>query len=384
METRIYMDYGATTPVHPQVLDAMLPYFSEHYGNPSSVYREGQRGKQAVAQGRASVAKLMGCPDPRGVYFTSGGTEADNWAIRGYALKHRHKGKHLITTSIEHHAVLNTFKALEEKEGFDVTYLPVDEKGFVDLNSLQNALREDTILVSVMMANNEVGTIQPIKAIGELLNKQGIAFHSDAVQAFGSIPIDVQAMHIDMLSVSAHKMYGPKGIGALYVRKGLKLENFMEGGNQERSQRAGTENVPGIVGFGAACNLMAEELETLNQRVTALRDDLIEGVIAEISGVTLNGDPVRRLPGNAHFCLEGVQAEALLTSLDLAGIAASSGSACTSGSLDPSHVLLAMGISEEKARGSLRLTLGRDTTKVEIQETLRRLSAIVQRLRSLQ
>lgn len=384
METRIYMDYGATTPVHPQVLDAMLPYFSEHYGNPSSVYREGQRGKQAVAQGRASVAKLMGCRDPREVYFTSGGTEADNWAIRGYALKHRHKGKHVITTSIEHHAVLNTFKALEEKEGFDVTYLPVDEKGFVDLNSLQNALREDTILVSVMMANNEVGTIQPIKAIGELLKKLDIAFHSDAVQAFGSIPIDVQAMHIDMLSVSAHKMYGPKGIGALYVRKGLKLENFMEGGNQERSQRAGTENVPGIVGFGAACNLMAEELETVNQRVTALRDDLIEGVIAEIPGATLNGDSVRRLPGNAHFCLEGVQAEALLTSLDLAGIAASSGSACTSGSLDPSHVLLAMGISEEKARGSLRLTLGRDTTKAEIRETLRRLSAIVQRLRSLQ
>ena len=384
METRIYMDYGATTPVHPQVLDAMLPYFSEHYGNPSSVYREGQRGKQAVAQGRASVANLMGCPDPREVYFTSGGTEADNWAIRGYALKHRHKGKHVITTSIEHHAVLNTFKALEEKEGFDVTYLPVDEKGFVDFNSLQNALREDTILVSVMTANNEVGTIQPIKAIGELLKEQNIAFHSDAVQAFGSIPIDVQAMHIDMLSVSAHKMYGPKGIGALYVRKGLKLENFMEGGNQERSHRAGTENVPGIVGFGAACNLMADELETVNQRVTALRDDLIEGVIAEIPGVTLNGDPVRRLPGNAHFCLEGVQAEALLTSLDLAGIAASSGSACTSGSLEPSHVLLAMGISEEKARGSLRLTLGRDTTKAEIRETLRRLSAIVQRLRSLE
>jgi len=383
MVNRIYMDHGATTPVHPRVLEAMLPYFSEHYGNPSSVYREGHRGKQAVAQSRAAVAKLMGCADSREIYFTSGGTEADNWAIKGYALKHCHKGKHLITTSIEHHAVLNAFKVLEEKAGFEVTYLPVDEKGFVHLSDLQNALREDTILVSVMLANNEVGTIQPVQAIGELLEERGVAFHTDAVQAFGAIPIDVQAMHIDMLSVSAHKMYGPKGVGALYVRKGIVLENLLSGGNQERSRRAGTENVPGIVGFGVACDLSHNAFELVNQRMTTLRNALIDGVLTEIPDVTLNGDPWARLPGNAHFCLEGLQGEALLTSLDMAGIAASSGSACTSGSLNPSHVLLAMGIPEDRALGSLRLTLGRDTTKAEIEETICRLSNIVERLRSL-
>ncbi len=377
------MDHAATTPVHPTVLEAMLPYLTEEYGNPSAVYREGQRAKQAVAKSRASLAKLAGCTDFGEIYFTSGGTESDNWAIKGYALKHSHKGKHLITTSIEHHAVLNAFKALEERHGFEVTYLPVDGKGLVDPTDLKKALRKETVLVSVMLANNEVGTIQPVQAIGELLKEKDIAFHCDGVQAFGSVPVDVEAMHIDLLSVSAHKMYGPKGVGALYVRKGIALENLLSGGSQEKSRRAGTENVPGIVGFGAACELTTRNFESVNRRIQTLRDGLIADVTAAIPGVCLNGDPAKRLPGNAHFCIDGLRADALLTSLDMAGVAASVGSACTAGSLEPSHVLLAMGLSKEKALGSLRLTLGRETTKSEIEQVVLRLAAVVKRLRSL-
>ena len=377
---RIYLDNAATTPVSPEVLEAMLPYFSQVYGNASSIHSFGREAKRAVEHARRQVAKALHAAIPQEIYFTAGGTESDNWAIKGAALA---QGKgHIITTAIEHHAVLHTCAWLE-KRGYDVTCLPVDEYGRITAAQVEMALRKDTILVSVMAANNEVGTLQPIAEIGKICRAHGVLFHTDAVQAVGAVPLDVQAMNIDMLSLSGHKLHGPKGVGALYVRKGVKMDNLVHGGAQERGFRAGTENVPAIVGLGKAVELACANQADNAARISALRDRLIGGLMERIPGTRLNGHPTTRLPGNANLSFDGVEGEALLLRLDLVGVAGSSGSACTSGTLDPSHVLLALGLNESQANGALRLTLGSDTTQEEIDKVLDILPPIVEDLRRM-
>ena len=377
---RIYLDNAATTAVSPEVVEAMLPYFTQVYGNASSVHGVGRDAKRAMENARRQVMKALNIAHPQEVYFTAGGTESDNWAIKAVALQ-RGSG-HIITTAIEHHAVLHTCQWLE-KRGYDVTYLPVDEYGRVTATQVEKALRPDTILVSVMAANNEVGTLQPIGEIGKLCRERGVLFHTDAVQAVGAVPIDVQAMHIDLLSLSGHKLHGPKGVGALYIRKGVKIEPLLHGGAQERGFRAGTENVPGIVGLGKAVEIAQANLADNAARMATLRDQLIHGLMERIPGTRLNGHPAERLPNNANLIFDGVEGEALLLRLDLMGVAGSSGSACTSGALDPSHVLLALGLTPAEANGALRLSLGTDTTEEEIDAVLEILPPIVEDLRRM-
>ena len=377
----IYLDNAATTSVSEEVFEAMKPYFCEQYSNPSAVYSFAGQSMKAVDEARARIAELIGA-QPNEIYFTAGGSESDNWAIKAAAEANAKKGKHIITSTIEHHAVLHTCQYLE-KQGFEVTYVNVDEYGVVKLDELKAAIRPDTILITIMAANNEIGTIQPLKEIGELAKEHGILFHTDAVQAYGHIPLNVDELGIDMLSASGHKFHGPKGIGFLYIRKGVRVGSFIHGGAQERSRRAGTLNTPGIVGVGAAAAQAARTLDENLKKETQLRDYLIRRVLEEIPYSRLNGDPVKRLPGNANFCFRFIEGESLLILLDQKGICASSGSACTSGSLDPSHVLLAIGLPHEIAHGSLRLTLSEDTTKEDIDFTVDELKKIVERLRSM-
>ena len=377
-----YMDYSATTYVKPEVLDAMMPFFTEKFGNPSSFYGISRETKMAVDNARAQVAKAINC-DPNEVYFTGGGSEADNWAIKGIATAHMKKGNHIITTKIEHHAVLHTCEFLE-KFGFEVTYLDVNEEGFIDLKQLESAITDKTILVSIMFANNEIGTIQPIKEIGAICREKKVLFHTDAVQAVGSVPVDVKEMNIDLLSLAGHKLYGPKGIGALYIRKGVRIDNLIHGGGQERGRRAGTENIPGVVGLGKAIEIATENIEENRARLTVLRDKLIDGVLERIPYARLNGPRGdKRLPGNSNISFEFIEGESILLSLDFEGICASSGSACTSGSLDPSHVLLAIGLPHEKAHGSLRTTLGAASTEEDVEKLLNELPPIIERLRNM-
>ena len=377
-----YMDYSATTYVKPEVLDAMMPFFTEKFGNPSSFYGISRETKMAIDNARAQVAKAINC-DPNEVYFTGGGSEADNWAIKGIATAHMKKGNQIITTKIEHHAVLHTCEFLE-KFGFEVTYLDVNEEGFVDLKQLEEAITDKTILVSIMFANNEIGTIQPIKEIGALCREKKVLFHTDAVQAVGSVPVDVKEMNIDLLSLAGHKLYGPKGIGALYIRRGIRIDNLIHGGGQERGRRAGTENIPGVVGLGKAIELATENIEENRARLTVLRDKLIDGILERIPYARLNGPRGdKRLPGNSNISFEFIEGESILLSLDFEGICASSGSACTSGSLDPSHVLLAIGLPHEKAHGSLRTTLGAASTEEDVEKLLNELPPIIERLRNM-
>lgn len=381
MDKLIYLDHAATTATRPEVVDEMLPYFTEKFGNPSSVYKFSSQNKEAINKARKIIADSLNT-DAANIYFTAGGSESDNWALKETARTYADKGKHIITTKIEHHAILHTGQFLE-KEGYDVTYINVDENGVVKMDELKAAIRPDTILISIMFANNEIGTVQPVKEIGELAKAHGILFHTDAVQAYGQIPIDVEDMNIDMLSASGHKLNGPKGIGFLYIRKGIKIKNLVHGGGQERARRAGTENVPGIVGFGKAVDIA---MTTMNDRIrqeTELRDYLIDRVLAEIPYTRLNGHRTKRLPNNANFSFQFIEGESLLIMLDMAGVCASSGSACTSGSLDPSHVLLAIGLPHEIAHGSLRLTLGDENTKEEMDYVINNLKKIVEKLRSM-
>lgn len=377
----IYLDNAATTKTAPEVVEAMLPFFTEHYGNPSSIYSLGATSKKAVTEAREKIATCLGVETGE-IYFTAGGSEADNWAIKATAEAYASKGKHIITSKIEHHAVLHTCQHLE-KQGFEVTYIDVDENGLLDLEQLKKSIRPDTILISVMAANNEIGTIQPLEEIGAIAKEHSILFHTDAVQAFGQIPIDVEACHIDMLSASAHKLNGPKGIGLLYIRKGVKIRSFVHGGAQERSRRAGTENVPGIVGFGVAVERAYKMMKEKSEREISLRNYLIKKIEAEILYCRLNGDREKRLPNNVNFSFEFIEGESLLIMLDMKGICASSGSACTSGSLDPSHVLLAIGLPHEKAHGSLRLTLSEENTEEELDFVVESIKEIVKRLRDM-
>lgn len=377
----IYLDNAATTQVYPEVLEAMMPYFTEYYGNPSSIYTFAGEAGKAVSKARETLASAIGAKAEE-IYFTGGGSESDNWALKAAVEAYASKGKHIITSKIEHHAIVHTVEYLE-KNGCEITCLDVDENGLIDPEELRAAIRPDTILISVMAANNEIGTIEPIREIGEIAKENGILFHTDAVQAFGHIPMDVEEMHIDMLSASAHKLGGPKGIGLMYIRKGVKIRSFIHGGAQERQRRAGTHNVPGIVGFGRAMELALENMEERNEYETQLRDYLIDRVLAEIPYTKLNGDRTKRLPNNANFSFRFIEGESLLILLDQNGICASSGSACTSGSLDPSHVLLAIGLPHEIAHGSLRLTLSEKTTKEEIDFTIEKLKEIVTRLRNM-
>ena len=381
MENIIYLDNAATTAVKPQVLETMKPYFEEYYGNASSIYRFAGEGQKAVEEARRQIADFLGAK-PKEIYFTGGGSESDNWALKATAFAKREKGKHIITSKIEHHAILHTCEYLE-KLGFEVTYLNVDENGLVDLEELKKAIREDTILISIMFANNEIGTIEPIREIGQIAHEHGILFHTDAVQAYGHVPIDLNELSIDMLSASAHKINGPKGVGILYIREGVRIGSFIHGGAQERGKRAGTYNTPGIVGFGAATKWAKETFAKRIEKEKELRDYLIDRVLKEIPYTRLNGHATKRLPGNANFSFRFVEGESLLLLLDQNGICASSGSACTSGSLDPSHVLLAIGLPHEIAHGSLRLTLSADNTKEEIDYTVEKLKTIVGRLRSM-
>lgn len=378
---KVYMDNAATTKLSPDVLNAMMPYLTDIYGNASSVHAFGREAREGVEHARNQVAAAINA-SPDEVFFTAGGTESDNMAIKGVAHKYAKKGKHIITTAIEHHAVLHTCEALE-KEGYEVTYLPVDEDGLISVEQVRAAMRDDTILVTVMFANNEVGTIEPIAEIGALCRERNVLFHTDAVQAVCHVPIDVKAMNIDLMSISAHKFHGPKGIGALYCRKGIVLEPVIVGGAQERKRRAGTENVAGIVGLGAAIERAHKNMAADMARVSALRDKLISGILKDIPHVKLNGHPTQRLPQNVNFSIRYIEGESILLMLDINGIAASSGSACTSGSLDPSHVLLAMGIPHEIAHGSLRLTLSDMTTDEEVDYVLETLTKTVKRLRDM-
>ena len=381
MKTKLYFDNAATTPVREEVLQEILPYFREYYGNASSVYAIAKESKKALEKARAQVAAAINA-QPEEIYFTAGGSESDNTALRGVAEAYASKGNHIITTKIEHHAILHTAEYLE-KHGAEVTYLNVDEYGKISLEELEKAIRPETVLISVMFANNEIGTIQPIKEIGEIARKHGVLFHTDAVQAVGHVPIDVEKMHIDLLSMSGHKLGAPKGIGALYIRKGVKVEPLIFGGAQEKKQRAGTENIPGIVGIGKAAELAVAEMEATTAKLVALRDKLIKGILENIPYSRLNGHPTDRLPGNCNISFSYIEGESLLLLLDALGIAASSGSACTSGSLDPSHVLLAIGLPHETAHGSLRLTMDRDNTEEEVDFILEKLPGIVQRLRDM-
>ena len=381
MSKLIYMDNAATTQVYPEVLNEMLPYFTEHYGNPSAIYSFAGEAKRGVDHAREIVAKAIGAKTEE-IYFTGGGSESDNWALKATAEAYANKGKHIITTAIEHHAILHSAQWLE-KHGYEVTYVGVDEDGKVKLDELEAAIRPDTILISVMAANNEIGTIQPLKEIGAIAKKHGVLFHTDAVQAFAHIPIDVDEMNIDMLSASGHKINGPKGIGIMYIRKGVKIRSFIHGGAQERQRRAGTHNVPGIVGIGKATEISIANMEKNNEYEIKLRDHLIERVLNEIPYSRLNGDRTDRLPNNANFCFRFIEGESMLILLDQAGICGSSGSACTSGSLDPSHVLLAIGLPHEIAHGSLRLTISEKTTMEDIDYTVDTLKKIIERLRSM-
>ncbi len=377
----IYLDNAATTRTAPEVVEAMLPYFTADFGNPSAIYSLGSAGKKAVNGARRILAGAIGAKQEE-IYFTAGGTEADNWAIKAAAESYADKGRHIITTKIEHHAVLHTCRYLE-KRGFEVTYLDVDENGLVDIEELKKAIRQDTILISVMFANNEIGTLEPVGEIGRLAREKDILFHTDAVQAFGQIPIHVEELCVDMLSASAHKLNGPKGIGMLYVRSGVKLSSILHGGAQERSRRAGTENVPGIVGFGAAASRALKIMEDKAAKEKELRDYLIGRIEEEIPYCRLNGHRTKRLPGNVNFSFFFIEGESLLIMLDMKGICASSGSACTSGSLDPSHVMLAIGLKHEEAHGSLRLTLSEENTREEMDEVVESLKESVERLRSM-
>lgn len=377
----VYMDYSATTYVKPEVLEEMLPYFTNKFGNPSSFYGISRETKMAVDKARGQVAQALNA-DLNEIYFTGGGSEADNWAIKGIASAYKNKGNHIITTKIEHHAVLHTCQYLE-KQGFEVTYLDVDEEGFINLEDLKNAITDRTILVSIMFANNEIGTIEPVKEIGEICRERKVLFHTDAVQAVGNVKIDVKDMNIDLLSLAGHKIYGPKGIGALYVRKGIRIHNLIHGGGQERNRRAGTENIAGIVGLGKAIELASQNLEEHAKNMVVLRDRLIEGLL-KIPYTRLNGPRGdKRLPGNVNVSFEFIEGESILLSLDFEGVCASSGSACTSGSLDPSHVLLAIGLPHEKAHGSLRLTLGDGSTEEDVDYVLEVVPPIIERLRKM-
>lgn len=381
MNKRIYMDHAATTYTSKEVLDEMLPFFTEHFGNPSSVHQFGREVKKSIDVARDRVAKAIGAL-PEEIYFTAGGSEADNLAIKGVAYANKNKGNHIITTKIEHPAVIETCEQLE-KEGFEVTFLDVDHFGLVNPEDVRNAIKDNTILISVMYANNEIGTIQPITEIAQIANEKKIYFHTDAVQAIGSIRIDVKEQKIDMLSMAGHKFYGPKGIGALYVRKGVKLVSIIHGGSQERKRRAGTENVPGIIGIGKAIELAYQKFDENNARITKLRDQLINGIMTNVPYTRLNGHPENRLPNNTSFCFEFIEGESLLLNLDLKGVAGSSGSACSSGSLEPSHVLLAIGLTHEIAHGSLRLSLGEVNTPEDVDYVLQVLPEIVDRLRQM-
>jgi len=378
---RIYMDNAATTRVAKPVLEAMLPYLTDVYGNPSSVHSFGRDARRALDHAREQVASALGA-EPREIYFTGCGTESDNWAIRGGAYARKSKGKHLITSAIEHHAVLHSMMQLEA-EGFEVTYLPVDEYGLVNPEDLEKAMRPDTTLVSIMMANNEIGTIEPIEELAKIAKAHGALFHTDAVQAVGAMDIDVHALSVDMLSLSGHKFHAPKGVGALYIKKGVRINTLMQGGAQERKQRPGTENIASIVGMGVAIERAASTIKERNAYLIPLRDRLIEGILSTIPDTRLNGHPTKRLPNNVNVSVRYIEGEALLLSLDIAGIAASSGSACTSGSLDPSHVLLAIGLPHEIAHGSLRFSMSEETTAEEVEYVLAELKKIVERLRNM-
>jgi cysteine desulfurase len=378
---RIYLDHAATTPTRPEVVKAMLPYFTDTFGNPSSIYSYGQEAKGAIEEARTKVAELIGARSEE-IVFTSGGTEADNFALKGIAYANEHKGNHIITTSIEHHAVLEVCKFLGRRD-FTITYLPVDKYGLVDPQDVRKAITDKTILISVMHANNETGTIEPVEEIGEIARKAGIYFHSDAVQTVGHIPVNVAELKVDLLSISAHKLHGPKGAGALYVRKGTKLVSLMHGGEQEKRHRAGTENVPAIVGLGKAVELAGQEMGKEAERLAQLRDKLIKGLGKKIDHIRLNGHPARRLPNNVNVSVDFVEGESMLLSLDLEGICASTGSACSSASLEPSHVLLALGLSPEQAHGSLRFTLGRENTEEDVERVLEVLPGIVAKLRAM-
>ena len=382
MSKFIYMDNAATTAVRQEVVDAMVPYFTESYANPSSVYSFAQKTKNDMEEARETIASILGAAKPNEIYFTGGGSESDNWALKAAAEAFKSKGNHIITTKIEHHAILHTCEWLE-KHGYEVTYLDVDEYGKVDPKEFEAAIKDTTILASIMFANNEIGTVEPIKELGAIAHSKGVIFHTDAVQAFAHIPINVQEMNIDMLSSSGHKLNGPKGIGFLYIRKGVKIRSFVHGGAQERKRRAGTENVPGIVGFGKAAELAFASMEERTARERELRDYMISRFEKEIPYVKINGDREHRLANNVNACFRFVEGESMLIMLDMKGICASSGSACTSGSLDPSHVLLAIGLPHEIAHGSLRLTLGADTTKEQIDTTVDAIKEIVAHLRSM-
>lgn len=381
MTKRIYVDNAATTKVAPEVVEAMLPYFTEDYGNPSSIYNEGRTAKKAVENAREKVACAIGA-DPKEIYFTGSGSEADNWAIRSVARAYKDKGNHIITSAVEHHAILHTCQDLE-KQGYEVTYLPVDEYGMVSAEDVKNAIKDNTILISIMFANNEIGTIMPIAEIGKIAKEAGVLFHTDAVQAVGNVPIDVKEMNIDMLSLTAHKFHGPKGSGSLYVRSGIKLTSFITGGAQERMRRAGTENVPGIVGLGKAIEMATADIEAKQKKLTEIRDTYINKVLERVPYSRLNGHPTQRLAGNANISFEFIEGEGLLLSLDMKGISASSGSACTSGSLDPSHVLLAIGLKHEQAHGSLRTSFGEDNTLEDVDYMVDSIAEIVDRLRQM-
>lgn len=377
----IYFDHAATTYVKPEVLEAMIPYFTEKYGNASSVYSIGRESKKAIEEARDKVASAIGAQS-REIYFTGSGSEADNWAIKGVAYANRAKGNHIITSAIEHHAVLHTCQYLES-DGFEVTYIPVDENGLLNPEDIKNAIKSNTILITIMFANNEIGTIQPIAEIGKIAREAGVYFHTDAVQAIGNIPINVADMNIDLLSLSAHKFYGPKGVGALYIRKGVKITSFLHGGAQEKGRRASTENIAGIVGLGKAIEIAVNNIEEYNSKLISLRDRTIEEINKGIPFVRLNGDRNKRLPGNVNFSFDFIEGESLLLMLDMKGIAASSGSACTSGSLDPSHVLMAIGLPHETAHGSLRISFGEKNTHEDVDYLLEVLPMIVERLREM-
>ncbi len=378
---RIYMDNAATTPVSQEVLDFMLPYFTKVYGNASSIHQTGRDAAKAIAEARRQVAFAIGAKQEE-IYFTAGGSESDNWAIKGTAFARKSKGNHIITTSIEHHAVLHTCEWLQ-KQGFDITYLPVNSEGFVSPADVEKAITDKTILITIMAANNEIGTVEPIAEIGKIAKAHNIPFHTDAVQAIGAVPVNVNDWQVDMLSLSGHKFHGPKGVGALYVRKGTRLDTLLQGGAQERGLRAGTENLAGIVGLGKAITLAVANLEAKSQKLASLRDRLIDGILSAIPNVRLNGPRTNRLPGNVNVSVQYIEGESLLLRLDLNGIAASSGSACTSGSLDPSHVLLAIGLPHEIAHGSLRLSLSQDNTIAEVDEVIKVLPGIVENLRAM-
>jgi len=378
---RIYLDHAATTPTHPEVVKAMLPYFADSFGNPSSIYSYGQEARGAVEEARIKVAELIGARSEE-IIFTSGGTEADNFALKGVADASEHKGNHIITTSIEHHAVLEVCRFLERR-GFEITYLPVNEYGLVDPDDVRKAITDKTILITIMHASNEVGTIEPVEEIGKIAREADVYFHTDAVQTVGHIPVNVDKLRVDLLSISAHKLYGPKGVGALYVRKGTKLVPLMHGGEQEKRRRAGTENVPSIVGLGKAVELAGQEIDKEIEQLAGLRDRLIKGLMERIDHIRLNGHPNKRLPNNINVSVDFVEGESMILNLDLEGICASTGSACSSASLEPSHVLLALGLSPEQAHGSLRFTLGRENTEADVERVLEVLPGIVAKLRTM-